>query len=495
MREIYSTEYNQDVFTDDKLLYKTGLIDPVSLSKNLTYLWGRDSDMFPLLTATQGQNAFKSMKPTLMNDTQYTWPVMGRMKWTTKIVGLVDTASTTPGKGFAPFDVYVEDAQIHYQYSAFSPDQKSQVRFMSEPKKEANKKYRVTMQLFGSDPTEFVALSNFTAGKAWAMGPTSVAGALSDGTTSNRMTPGKMTNQFGWQRYSKPIAGNISNKVVNIEFDLDDGGTTNMWLPFELKQWEMERRMLDEVDLWTSVYNRDSNGVITMNDPETGLPIPKGAGVKQIIKTAGNYDTYATLTKAKFDNTVRAVYDSRPGDTLTEIVLYTGLGGAEAFHNMLMNEGGNYVVAIGDKVVTGEGSLQFGAYFNRYKLIDGKVITVRPVKMFDFGIFADQDRLNGRMYNGLPVSSYTMVFIDHSVDSNSGERNVQLVAEQGREELTGLYLGLTNVPAAWKPVVMKDSGTKQLSTTKDKASYEVMTSRGINFLNCGVTSFWLDMSL
>ena len=491
MRELYQTEYNSDVFTDDKLLYKTGLVDEVTLSKNLTYLWGRDSDMFPLLTTTQGQNAFKSVKPTLLNDTQYTWPVMGRMRWTTKVVGLAET-NANAGKGFASFDVYFEDNFIHYQYSAYTPDQKHQVRFMSEPKKEGEKKYRVTVQILTGDSAEYVAASNFVAGKAWAIGATSVAGQLSDGTTSNRMTPGKMTNQFGWQRYSKQITGNISNKVVNIEFDTEGGGKTNMWLPFELKQWEMERRMLDEIDLWYSTYNRDANGVITTLDPETGLPIPKGAGVKQIIKTAGNYDTYATLTKAKFDNTVRAVYDSRPGSTPTEIVLYTGKGGAEMFHNMLMNEAGNYVVAVGDKVVTGEGYLQFGAYFNKYKMIDGKVITVRPVNMFDHGVFAQQDRDNGRMYNGFPLSSYNMVFIDHSVDDNSGERNVQLVAEQGREEISGVYAGLTPIPDAWKGVVARD---RALSTTKDKASYEVMTSRGINFLNCGVTSFWLEMEL
>ena len=215
MRELYQTEYNSDVFTDDKLLYKTGLVDEVTLSKNLTYLWGRDSDMFPLLTTTQGQNAFKSVKPTLLNDTQYTWPVMGRMRWTTKVVGLAET-NANPGKGFASFDVYFEDNFIHYQYSAYTPDQKHQVRFMSEPKKEGEKKYRVTVQILTGDSAEYVAASNFVAGKAWAIGATSVAGQLSDGTTSNRMTPGKMTNQFGWQRYSKQITGNISNKVVNI---------------------------------------------------------------------------------------------------------------------------------------------------------------------------------------------------------------------------------------------------------------------------------------
>jgi hypothetical protein len=174
-----------------------------------------------------------------------------------------------------------------------------------------------------------------------------------------------------------------------------------------------------------------------------------------------------------------------------EVVLYTGRGGAEMFHTMLLGEAAEYVVAVGDKVVTGDSYLQFGAYFNKYKLIDGRVITVRPCKMFDHGSLAQQDRENGRMYNGYPLYSYNLVFVDHSLDEG-GERNVQLVAEAGREEIAGVYKGLTPLPAAWKAVLGRDAG--QLSTTKDKASYEVMTSRGINFKNA-TTSFWLEMSL
>lgn len=492
MRELYATEYNSNTHLDENLLYKTGLIDSVTLSKNLTYLWGKDSDMFPLLTSTQGQNAFKSMKATELNDTQYTWPVMGRTKWTSKVVSLADSNLATPGLNFMPFDVYFEDNWIHYQYSAYTPDQLHQVRFQSEPKKEGEKLWRVTVQLIDSDPTAYIALTNFYAGQAWAMGATSVAGQLSDGTTSNRMTPGKLTNQFGWQRYSKIISGNITNKVTNIEFDIEGGGKTNMWLPVELKQWEMERRMLDEIDLWTSEYNRTALGVITTIDPETGLPIPKGAGVKQILTTAGNYDTFSVLTKAKFDNTARAVFDNRVDDTPMEIVLYTGRGGAEMFHSMLLGEAAEYVLAYGDKVVvpSDSGYLQFGAYFNRYKMVDGRIITVRPCKMFDHSSLAEQDRENGRMYNGYPLFSYNLVFIDQSLDT-AGERNVQLVAEMGREEIAGVYAGLTPLPDAWKAVKGRDGN---LSTTKDKASYEVMTSRGINFKNA-TTSFWLEMAL
>jgi len=491
MRELRAVTYDSKVYTDVNALYQNGLIDQETLSKNLTYLWGKDSDMFPLLSMTQAQDAFKSITPKELNDTQYTWPVMGRMKWTTKIVGLAASGLSTPGKTFGLFDIFVEDAFIHYQYSAFTPDQLHQVRFMSEPKFVSTKKYRVTVQLITSDPAEYVSLDNFYAGKAWAMGSTSVAGSLSDGTTSNRMFPGKLTNQFGWSRYSKVITGNVANKVVNIEFDLEGGGKTSYWLPFELKQWEMERRMIDEVDLWTSRYNRDSSGVIHLLDTETGLPIPKGAGVKEQIEAAGNYDTFSTLTKAKFDSTVRSIFSNRVDNTQMEIVMYTGEGGAEAFHTMLMNEAKDYAVALGEHVISGGEYLTYGAYFNQYRLNDGKLLTIRKTKMFDQGTLAQQDRENGRVYNGLPWSSYNMVFMDHSKD-DGGERNIQLVTEKGRDEIAGVYSGLTPLPAMWQTATGK-GGIKILGTTKDKASYEVMSSRGICIKNA-TTCFWLEMA-
>lgn len=491
MRELYSVQYDSKVYTDENLLYKHKLIDPVRLSKNFTYLYGRDSDMFPLLGMTEGQNAFQSIKPKVLNDTQYFWDVMGRMKHTARVVGLVGS-NPTPGKGFQPFEMDFETNWLHAYYSAYSPDQKYAVRIQAEPKRQASGFYRALVRIMNTtNPDTYVPLDNFAAGKAWVMGATSVAASLSDGTTSNQMFPGKLTNQFGFQRYSKQIAGNVANKVTVYEFDLEGGGKTKYWIPFEMKLWEQERRLLNETDLWVSEYNRDEHGVIHLIDERTGLPIPKGAGVKEMLREFGQYDTYGPiLTKAKIDNTLTRCFDNRVDDTPTEIILYTGTGGARMFHQMVMNDavGNNFFVALGDQIVTGGEYMSYGKYFNQYKTIDGRIVTVKVVKMFDHGLFAEQNRENGQMHNGLPWFSYTMVFLDHS-KSNDGERNIQLVAEEGREYITGVYRGLTPLPGAWGGI---PEGL--LSTREDMAAYEVMTSQGISIKN-PTTSFWLDFGV
>lgn len=493
MRELQATTYDSNVYKDENLLYKNKLIDPVTLKKNLTYLWGKGSDMFPLHSLTEGQGALKSVKPTKLNDTQYTWDVMGRMKDTSRVVGLVNTGLTKPGLALQPFEVIFEDNWIHAQYGAFSPDGLYQVRFNSEPQKIGVNQWKAWIVLKTTDPTAYIPVDNFIAGKAWAQAATSVAASKSDGTTSNAMLPGKWTNQFGLYRYSQQIAGNIANKVLNIQFDLEGGGTTNMWMPFQMKQFEMHTRKLNEEKLWFSEYNRNSDGEITGKDPETGEPIPEGAGVKSILKAVNNYDTYSVLTKAKLDNTVKAVFNNRVDDTPMEIVLYTGMGGAEMFHNAIMADatGNSYYQALGTEVITGGEYLTYGKYFRQYKTIDGKLITIKVANLFDHGSRANMQRANGDIYNGYPFDSYTLVFLDQS-KTDGGDRNVMMVAEEGREHLTGIYKGMSPIPGVWGKLP-SSSEAMLLSTRKDIAAYEVMGSGGIAITN-PTTSFWLDFA-
>jgi hypothetical protein len=307
------------------------------------------------------------------------------------------------------------------------------------------------------------------------------------------MVPGEWTNQFGFQRYSKEITGNIANKVTNIEFDVAGGGKTNMWMPFEMKQFELDRRLLTEEQLWDDKYNRDANGVITTIDEVTGEPVPHGSGVYEILKYSGNYDTYAApnLTINKLNNTVNQVFANRVDKSPMEIVLYTGAGGRRAFNKALMDDASQrqFGFALSEKFIGGkDGYLTYGAYFDQYRTIDGYLVTVRESKMFNHGTNAQRDRANGNMIDGFPEYSYNLVFLDHSM-TDDGERNIQLVCEEGREVITGIYKGMSPLPGAWGAV----GSDKILSTKKDVASYEVMTSNGIAIKNW-TTCFWLQPS-
>lgn len=491
MRILSETSFDTSKHSNVNMLINNKLIDPVTLTKNLTYMFGKDSTAFPLTMLTEGNGFLKSLTPVSMGDTQYKWRVVGRMKHISKCLGLAET-NVAPGSYGTPIKVYFEDKLFIKTYTVISPDGQHQLYLMNDGIRKGPKKYEYTMMPLNVNDGTFVPLSNFTDGLYWAMGATVIAAAKSDGTRSNSLVPGEMTNQFGYHRYSKGITGNVANKVLNIELDgIDASGKTmktNTWIPWEMRIFELERRKLNEQDLWTSEYNRDANGTILATDPDTDEPLPRGAGVYEQIKSVGNYDTYADMTLKKFDNTINAIFANRNDSTPIEVVLYTGKGGARVFDKAVKSDASAnaYFTPLGEQMISSsEGYLEYGKYFNRYKTIDGKIITVKVSSMFDEGILAEMQKANGDTIDGYARDSYTMVFLDQSI-SDDGERNVQLVAEKGREYQVGIYKGMTPLPKEWG---MMDN--LSISDRKDVAYYEVIDSLGIAIKNI-TTCFKLE---
>ena len=386
----------------------------------------------------------------------------------------------------------MESDSVPRFYGITTADKQNTLRVQSEPIKVGSNRWEYTLRINTADDAEYVAASNFVAGTYWVTAPPSVAASRSDGTSSRSQSPGKWTNQFGFLRFSKNITGNVANKVVNVEFDLEGGGKTNLWMPHEMKQFEIDRRLMLEEDLWSSKYNRDEYGIIHLVDEETGLPIPKGAGLKEILKVTDQYQTYSTLTVDGLDAVVNRLFANRIDKTPMELVLYTGSGGFRMFNEAIKAEAGanSYYHKMGmEEVMSGkDGYLSYGKYFAQYKTIEGHILTVKRASIFDNGLYAELDKANGNMYKGFPFESYNIMILDQSMTDN-GERNIQLVAEKGREILTGVYKGLTNLPGSWGAI----GSDKLLSSKKDEASYEVLISQGITMKNY-TTSFFMEFT-
>lgn len=494
MRELSTTDYISSEYQSDTSLLANNLLKPDTLSANLTHLYGKNSSRIALLHLTEGQGAIAKVNPNKkdMNDTQYTWPVMGMAKSTTEIHGLENATNTKPGLGHTPFVFLSKDNYAHDLYTLYSPDGLSMIRLEYEPQPVAGNLFRCTARIISGNAGDYVDPSNFISGKHWGIGPTSIPTQKSDGTTSNARTPGSFTNQYGLQRYSLKLAGNISSKVVPYQLDKADGsGTTNMWMPFVFKEWEMESRIQIEEGLWHDTYNRDSNGRITTYDPKTNEPVPHGSGVKEILTAFGFHDTYGPImTLNKINAILDMIYSNQLNDGPSELVIYGGKGAKRLWHNAIMADAraSQYFTPLGQNEIRSgkDGYMTYGSYFNQYKTIDNRIISFSTSDRFDKGIHAEMDKKNGRMYDGLPFYSYNMVMLNHSGDSD-GERNIQLVCETGREVITGVYQGMAKLP----PVITNSVSPLQLGTTKDVSSYEIIKSIGLNIKN-PTTGFWMD---
>lgn len=452
---LYQDTFNAEGMTDENSLANALLTEPDKLSPVLTHLAGQEDKRFPLSFLTEGLNNVK-----YINDIEYDYPVMGRLNKSVTAVSL--DAGT--GAGHTRFKVTFADKWFVKQYIIESPAG-IQARVMEDPVEVAGG-WQYTLQLVTSDAAESVSSADI-AGKQFVQlfAPTAFSG--SRGNESTWVAPSKMRNQISLIRKSYRYEGNMPDRVVNVELNVG-GRTTKLWYDFEEYQHMLRWKEETEYSLWYSKYNRDTNGQIHLKD-DNGKPIPLGSGV---IEQIPNVDSYSDLTATKLKNVVRdALYGASDAQQMN-IVLFTGLGGLEEFDKAMKDEiaSGAYIKNTDpSSFITGSGSnLQLGGFFTSYKHIDGHVITVRHLPLFDHGARA----LNAEKHpvTGLPMESYRMIFLDMS--SYDGEQNVAMVTRKGRELVRWAVAG-ASVPPGFQ-------GNALRANDVDGASVHFMKECGIS---------------
>lgn len=476
IRELRRGEYNTEGYSNEDTLAKLMLSESAELTPTLTHLWGRDSDKFPLTMMTEGNAMSGGIRD--IDGVTYHWPVMGKARHSEQVVSFDAVANPEPGKNFRPYHVVFKSNILIEQYSLLAPDGITKVRIMEAPKKLGEGKWRYTLELKTTNGAAFCDLSNLQAGKYWVMGAPTIPESFSRGNRSVVRGTGKMHNQISFNRYTKHIGGNLANKVTNVQFPTESGGTTNRWINEEMRQFEIDMRLYNEEHMWTSEYNRLPNGELVMTDYDSGQKIPEGAGMFEMIKEY-NYDTYGHyLTVEKLKSTINQVFDKDTDTGMSEIVLYCGDGFADDFDMALKSESmaNGFQQALGEKMINGgDDGLVYGNKFTQYRDIKGNTITLKPFHMLNRGLWAENDKLNGNLHprTEYPMSSHVGVFVDHSIVD--GERNVQMVRQTGQADKIGIVKGLADVPPSWGGVP-----TTMLSNDVDASSYERKFSKGVN---------------
>lgn len=477
LREVSRGNYDDRGYSNEETIAHLMLSKPEELNNTLTYTYGMDDDRFPLTFLTEGQGTagVKDIKTV-----QWTWKTMGRMKFNDYVLWF-NTANTTPGKGGAMFDVEFATHWLIEQYGLIAPDGVTQVRIMKDLGEGTHGGYLYRLKLTTPDPNVFVDPDNLKVGKYWSMTAPTISESYSKGNRSNVMGPGKMTSQLEFHRYSKEIAGNISNVIVTYEFKTKGGGTTNLWINEEMRQHDVQLRIMDEERLWLAEYNRNEYGEVPLIDPDNGQPIPHTAGMMQICRES-NYDTYGeVLTLNKIKRTIGDVLDKDTDTGSMEVTLMGGRGFMEDFDEAIRSEavGNDFTTPLGDKMIEDfEGGLSYGKYFRRYKTVEGHIITVKHLPFLDNGTLAENAKANGMIHprTGRPMTSHQAFMIDLS--TYNGERNVRKIRQKGQIYKIGILKGLTDIPASWGAVP-----NNAISTEIDMSRYEIKNSYGLQVNN------------
>lgn len=494
VRFIKKEAYNDSAYTDENSLAKLGVSAPDWISRKMTYLYGKEAaTKFSFLATTEGQGNVRyqsdgrvGSSTTNVNDVQYKWAVMGKMRHTVCMDGTISYTGqlAKPGIGNTIFEISMTDRFAIKDYGLLSPDGRTQLQILTAPKANGTS-FRCLAQLRKGNPSEYVDPTTLAAGQYWLLIAPKVSESGSRGNESRSMSSNEMHNQTSFDRYTKKIEGNMANKVAVFEFsgkDTTDGSSTNLWINEEQRQFEIWIREMKNTDLFLQEYNR-VNGEIPLKYYENDKPIPIGAGVRESIVEMGQHITYGDSLPLKLiDKTLLQMVDSNTDTGKMDYIAHGGKGFGRMLHNSIMADATarGFSYKLGDVNISSKnGKLSYGAYFARYDMPEGHSLTFVHDAAFDKGgTLAELDIKNGKFGpDGLPLVSYTGAVMDYSM--REGERNVDLVAMKGQSWIAGVYEGMSPIPAAWK-VGNKVSDIKQLATDKDEATYEIKTSSSIN---------------
>ena len=487
MREISRGRYDDRGYSNEESIAYLQLTKPVEINAFLTYNYGMDDDRFPLTFMTEGQGRNGVVD---IDTVQWTWPVMGRMKFTDMLTHC-EIVNGKTGINGQEFEVHFATHWFIEQYGLILPDGKTAVRIQKDLGESAYG-YAYLVKLTSPNPEAFVADELLTPGLYWSMTAPTVSESYSKGNRSNTMSPGKMTSQLEFHRYSKEIAGNLANTVCKYEFKDESGRTSNLWINEEMRQFNLTMRVMNEERLWVSEYNRNANGEVALKDRDNGKPIPHTAGMLEICRES-NYDTYGEyLTLSKIKRTIGDVLTRDTDDGHMDIVLMGGKGFLEDFDEAMKMDAkeNGFLTPLGEKEIQGSGyGLEYGAYFRKYKTVDGHTITAKHAAYFDKGTVAEAQKQNGYIHprSGYPMSSHRACFIDFS--NYEGNQNVRMVRQKNQIYKAKVLKGLTDVPASWG---VPDSN--YIATEIDMSRFEIKTSFGLQVNNSN-RMFMIECSL
>ena len=457
---VVKTFYNDSQMTDMNSLSNAMLSKPAELSQIITHLAGKDDKRFPLSFLTEGVGNVKSI-----DRLEYEYRVATH-KLRTRPLSAAGPTGAAIGLGGATFVLTFPDKYFIFPYVLVSQSG-TQVRIMKEPvMAAAGSDWEYTCQIVNPSPTAVVAAADCLPGMLWGQLYAPVGTDFSRGNASNWQAPGLVRNKLTTVRKSYHMSGNAKEYVAEFSLPTKGGSTTKLWMDYEEYLHMLDFKEECEMYYWYGQKSYDANGHVYMKD-ENGQPVIIGPGLlEQIVET----DTYSTLTETKLKNIIGDLFYSMTDAAQKQVTLYTGTGGAREFDEALKNHFSSNTFKVGgeNRFITGSGrSLGLTGYFTSYEHVDGHMVNVVKLPLFDHGAVAQARAKHPT--TGYSLESYRMVFVDQS--NYDGQNNLQMISKKGRESMRWCVAGSV-VPRGF-------ASTDARASDVDGASVHMLKTAGI----------------
>lgn len=464
---LYSDTYNDEGYASVEHLMRGMLKDTTTLSPMVSNLFYSNaqygSKAFPLMFYTDGSGARRGIE---IDSVEYDSNVFGKPKKTSTIAATINSGSEKPGLGFTTFVIKFADRwfQMNQELYCSSPD--VVLRVVKDPEPDGDN-WLYTVELVTTSSAHYCPVKFLAAGKIWSGGINKVGSWSSEGNEQRSQNPGKVKNQVSFVRDSYNLKGNIKNKIMVVEIKLD-GKSKKYFCEWELYQRALQWKEKCESDLWYSRYNRDENGNINNIDRNGQAPIPSAAG---LIEQIPNEDSYSFMTTDKLTQIVRDALFNASDSYQRKIRVHTGIGGMTEAHTAMLNASSGFTL-VDSKQVQGQApdGLTFGAYFTKFRHIDGEEVEFVWTPLLDRGLKAAAS--DPHPLTGLPMESHSMYFIDYS--EYDGKKNIEYVYEKGRGDNQIIVAGLQMPPG------YEETKAMVRSHSKDESSIHWSKSQGIH---------------
>jgi hypothetical protein len=460
------SNFHSSGYLSEKTIAEARRSAPDSISRVLTYLQGDYSKKIPLTMLSEGQ--FKNtgaIQKVGIDSVEYQWDVIGDLDKADAICASNYGATDKPGIGSSEITVSFKTNWLKYQH-IITNYKGTRLRVNGRPTKGATG-WVYKLILMTNNPLDYVDPAEFAMESKWIMaGPGIVSAELSRGNESNVATGGKMKGQLSAMRKSFHYAGHV-DQVVECHLENDKGQKQMYWMSWAEWQHEIQWKVLTENQAWEGIYNRTNDGRILQKDPETGMELLSGAGVKQQIP---NWDTYTTLTANKIDRTfLNVMYQNGiQADSGKLHVLFCGRGFRRDFHDAIMAKAGTQFILDGNQFISEyDGGLMFGKYFGAYKTNEGDIIKLEDLPLLDYG--PEAKIAPKHPVTGFPMTSHSAFLLDMS--TYEGESNVKMVHQNGRLMIKGKEQGMTLLGNDNR----NDGDYLALSTDQDRTSIHYLS--------------------
>lgn len=474
-----------DIKRDD-----TGVIDeqtlsvglratPDVLSHVLTHYGGKESKKFPLTFLSEGQsNGSMYKNASEINNAEFIFGFSRRKKLSSVVVSTTYSGNDKPGLGGTYFKVVFKDRWLLSQHPLVGSEG-TKVRTMSINR--VPEGYEYELQLLDPSYDAYCPLVELEKGKRWSMiGPGIVSESDSYGNESNVQHPGTKRNQLSFIRKSYRYAGNVANKkapFVAITYNYDGKSVTN-YMEKEIYDMNLEWRAACEEWYWESVYNRNKDGKIELRDPDSGKPIPTGAGA---FEQVDNDETYGEeLTHYKVNTVVGdAAYGSFDAER-TQYVFECGTGFRRQFDEAMKTKSSTFTQITGDKFTTGHGrNLSLTGFFTQFEHVDGHTVLLNNANIFDHGGRAEASVRHPK--EQIPLTSFEATFLDQS--NYNGQRNIQMVSQKGRGLIKGMVPGMAPKYEGSFGFQQLKGGMEVIATEQDRNTVHMLGSKVVNIFN------------